>query len=780
MKKWFSSLGVWQIFGALLLVITVMAASNWIVHRNSISDIYKKLTDHNSLSVKYMIQKFDERYRAIHRLINAIHSLPYDNLLDQDGAVDMARVYSLQRQVESLVSSLDGVEEVVVFYRDVPIVITSKGTSSLEHLFGTKYRHPVHDALYWEKFLASRRDFTVFPAEDFTVLSNTAPEYRNRKLMAIASGNRMALSGKNILVLVDVDVWLQQVNRAGLIPGASLVVLDQNYRYLMGTELDWDLAGVIQESLDQNRREFSVTRGNYEYYIYQSDFNGFIYIERVPYQFHNLSSVTRANQAIIGISVLGAVLLSVVLSVYLNRPVQHILRLLGGGHSKGNDFRKIFTGIVKLQRENAAYREQLGFVDRELKRAAFLRLLEGRPLAEAEERELEAFKPELLRQRYFAMAALELEPLAEAPEEDPATAEALAARLQKGLFSAGLNAQVIHERGFRFLALVDLNETGGRERLLRLVNEVVRGLENGGPASWRIRGSLSRVYPSDFRHVREAHREARLGLMHHPAAGGSAVTDAGEWRNPGGIPVSFEELEKLSNSLLGGKTGDAQDIIRKAFAKLEERRSGRHAAALAANTLFYHMLKLAGDLGLDHDAMQELERRFHQAAEDAFSVRRAEQALLDAAAAIGARGGKEPAGKLNPAFISQYIELHYMENLYLDHMADMFGTTPKYFSSYFKKTFGVNFVEYLNRVRLAHARELLRGTTLSVAEIGEKTGYLNPSTFTSTFKKYYGISPSDYRTKSLLGGQDPSLPQDGPPRQPPPLALITNRKKAVK
>jgi YesN/AraC family two-component response regulator len=89
-----------------------------------------------------------------------------------------------------------------------------------------------------------------------------------------------------------------------------------------------------------------------------------------------------------------------------------------------------------------------------------------------------------------------------------------------------------------------------------------------------------------------------------------------------------------------------------------------------------------------------------------------------------------------------------MENLYLDHIAEIVETSPKYFSSYFKKTFGVNYVEYLNKVRLSHAKELLKDRSLTIGEIGEKTGYLNSSTFTTTFKKYYGISPSEYRKQN--------------------------------
>ncbi len=81
-------------------------------------------------------------------------------------------------------------------------------------------------------------------------------------------------------------------------------------------------------------------------------------------------------------------------------------------------------------------------------------------------------------------------------------------------------------------------------------------------------------------------------------------------------------------------------------------------------------------------------------------------------------------------------------------------TTPKYFSNYFKKTFGVNYIEHLNKVRLAHAREMLKETNLSIGEIGEKTGYMNSSTFTTTFKKYYGISPSEFRKQVSAKGEE--------------------------
>jgi YesN/AraC family two-component response regulator len=101
--------------------------------------------------------------------------------------------------------------------------------------------------------------------------------------------------------------------------------------------------------------------------------------------------------------------------------------------------------------------------------------------------------------------------------------------------------------------------------------------------------------------------------------------------------------------------------------------------------------------------------------------------------------------KLNKEFIIQFINLHYSEDLYLEKMAEVLGTTPKYFSNYFKKAFGINFIECLNKTRISHAKDYLKNTDIAINEIGQKVGYGNSSTFTSTFKKFLGISPTEYR-----------------------------------
>ena len=58
---------------------------------------------------------------------------------------------------------------------------------------------------------------------------------------------------------------------------------------------------------------------------------------------------------------------------------------------------------------------------------------------------------------------------------------------------------------------------------------------------------------------------------------------------------------------------------------------------------------------------------------------------------------------------------------------------------------GTTFVEYLTKVRIDKACELLRCTNSRTAEIGEQVGYSDPHYFSATFKKVMRQSPKDYR-----------------------------------
>lgn len=92
-----------------------------------------------------------------------------------------------------------------------------------------------------------------------------------------------------------------------------------------------------------------------------------------------------------------------------------------------------------------------------------------------------------------------------------------------------------------------------------------------------------------------------------------------------------------------------------------------------------------------------------------------------------------------------YIEDHYTESLTLDVLAQYVHMNSSYFSSYFKKQTGENFKEYLNKVRLGHALELLLSTDMKSYEIAGEVGFSDSRYFSELFQKAYGKTPMAYR-----------------------------------
>lgn len=97
--------------------------------------------------------------------------------------------------------------------------------------------------------------------------------------------------------------------------------------------------------------------------------------------------------------------------------------------------------------------------------------------------------------------------------------------------------------------------------------------------------------------------------------------------------------------------------------------------------------------------------------------------------------------------IARYIAMHYAEPLSLADAARMAYMEPTYFSKRFKQLTGFGFHEYLMQTRLGAAEQLLATTVLSLGEIAERCGFSGGNYFGDVFRRYRGLSPSEYRKR---------------------------------
>ena len=97
--------------------------------------------------------------------------------------------------------------------------------------------------------------------------------------------------------------------------------------------------------------------------------------------------------------------------------------------------------------------------------------------------------------------------------------------------------------------------------------------------------------------------------------------------------------------------------------------------------------------------------------------------------------------------VKTYIEENYQKDISLDEVSRLVDISPYYFSKLFKQEAGKNFIEYLTEIRMHHAEEFLRDPSYSIKEVCVMSGYSDPNYFSRLFKKYEGVTPSEYRER---------------------------------
>ncbi len=102
--------------------------------------------------------------------------------------------------------------------------------------------------------------------------------------------------------------------------------------------------------------------------------------------------------------------------------------------------------------------------------------------------------------------------------------------------------------------------------------------------------------------------------------------------------------------------------------------------------------------------------------------------------------------------VKEYIKGHFAENLTLAVLSEIFYVCPAYLSRLFKKKTGINFVDYLTKLRIERAKELLADPDRKIYTIAEMVGYENPRYFSRLFKEATGYGPQEYR--GTLSGEN--------------------------
>lgn len=259
---------------------------------------------------------------------------------------------------------------------------------------------------------------------------------------------------------------------------------------------------------------------------------------------------------------------------------------------------------------------------------------------------------------------------------------------------------------------------------------------------------IGRVYPS-LAQLRTSYQEASSALDYRFLLGSGRIISIQdvEFGDRNGPSNYYEFEKKLMAALKTAKASHAAVILDEWFTELKE--SGATASSCYGylHRVMAAFINVIAQSGFDDSELL---------GEDPFSripplktvdqmKSWLEEMCRSVIAFLSERRTNVNNTQLQDAIL--YINEHYNEpGLSLSQVCQHVFLSLSYFSGLFKQQTGDTFVEYLTRLRLDKAKQLLITTQLKTYDIAERVGYSDPQYFSVIFKRNTGRTPKEYRT----------------------------------
>jgi len=211
-----------------------------------------------------------------------------------------------------------------------------------------------------------------------------------------------------------------------------------------------------------------------------------------------------------------------------------------------------------------------------------------------------------------------------------------------------------------------------------------------------------------------------------------------------GMIIGLQENSEFISMLSRGEFSSVAKLIEAEYECLKQHRkySKKYVLSYSCNLLQFLVISIKNITAYTMEYIQSKIGLLEENAEFLF-IDDMKEMIMSVVEYIG----QQFARSLSPVMIraQEFIHQHYMCELSVDKVADYIGKTPNYFSHLFKREFGISFKEYVTRLRIEKAKELIIHSNDLIYEISEQVGFSDHSYFTQVFKKIEGYAPTELR-----------------------------------
>lgn len=712
-----------RLLSGFLCIILLMSSLVLYVYSESKKSVRDEIVKYNTLMLQHTTESYEKHLDMVKRqMLVFMLSEKAQNLRT---APNYREIPMLQQEINGWTSDGQMHMNNIVFYSKPSGLIVEKGTSArADSMFNVFYESETYRADFWKKQFDESYSVRVLPAAVFrnhmyrdatTTIGELIPI-----VFKIKSNNDFLM-----IVFMDARKMYQTLHQAA---GDDFMILDESGSAIFrssGQTPEIDPAALRPASDGEY-----IADGKY-YFQSKGAQSGFTYVQRVLVE--RIASQTRMKITVIvaaGMSIAVGIVISWLFAIGINSPLQKVI-----GAIRGDAGTAAFRSSI---REFNVIRSQLQDKDKMQKQLAFLQQLKAIPSHGAPPPA--AFKDEpFVIVLFHAMSRRE--------EEDEQTffrtwLSYLKVHMEDRLGRAFPESMTFHIEAHQILSLVYTSE---REEVINRLQQMEplfeQDIEFGTvtiavSSAYGNAGRIGTAYQEAQDLVLERKLDDRLQIVAERAA----RTD----------PIGFapDQWKEFQSNLREGNEAQLTSLIKRVFTRWQGKEASAAAWLAFGESLIGKIKSEASPLVIAPDRLQAIFQHADRQMQRCITTAELERLLVDKTA-LAAEAFREKKQLRDPiaSFVVDYVNAHLCEEIYLDTLADRLNLSGGYLSSYFKEKTGMNIVDFINETRIMKAASLLADSKYKVQDVSEAVGYRNITSFNRMFKKYMGLTPSEFRRK---------------------------------
>ena len=614
--------------------------------------------------------------------------------------------------------------------------IIGNGTANKSHAIYDSMQFSFPDMMpygEWKELLS------VLYNGDYMILKNI--HYRERDECLVYANTLSGSGNRQVNVLVSVPVSVIEEMTASLSPGSALVVcIDEKPVIAMGQQGITDIPVPLDRfPSDQTVFETEAYMGiaaaskekRIDYYMLvpQSDFWR---------EYKNIRNVLWISLAVT--LLVGIFLVRTLLRINF-RPILDLLEIVGHKKGKGNEFVQIKEAYSGLKSENSTMQSKIASQKDHLLGSYLLSVMKGR-ITGLQKKEYETYF-NLEQEGLVALAGFCIPP----SDEKQLQYDELIFFMVDNIFSElmeGWKFYRIEDGRFMFYLFCFPGQEAQRwkELCMKKANRLCDMI--GEKMKVSLIAAVSQTETGIGR-SRFLYQEIMEAFEYKSMVGGTGVIDAGsKEKGP-------EEEEKDRQIIVLLEKAIEEENAQQALAvsgQMFEKMAGKPFPLLKIKVLDGFQAVVKAGSGILTDAQENQMLSYLEPLLNASDLEQMkaifEELLCFVNEKISSRYKSENSKIVTS--VKEYVEAHYEDmNLNINSIANGIQRNSQYMSKIFREETGEGILDYMNRLRISRAQELMEQGNLSLEEIGERVGYASTRTFRRAFVKVTGISPGKYR-----------------------------------